>query len=101
MIIALSMICIYTVPDQSDQLNLVRGVFIVLGGGMGIFGIIAGFIFIIGYLNSFYNYGSPYLAPFSPFIKNDLQDAIYKATIVDMQKRPESLHNKNKVRLKK
>lgn len=101
LIIALSMICIYTVPDQSDQLNLVRGVFIVLGGGMGIFGIIAGFIFIIGYLNSFYNYGSPYLAPFSPFIKNDLQDAIYKATIVDMQKRPESLHNKNKVRLKK
>lgn len=101
LIVALSMICIHTVPDQADQLNLVRGVFIILGGGLGLFGIIAGFMLIIGYLNSFYNFGSPYLSPFSPFIKNDLQDAIYKSPITDMTYRPVSIHNKNKVRMKK
>lgn len=101
LIVALSMICIYTIPDQSDQLNLIRGVFIILGGGLGLFGIIAGFVFIVAYLNSFHNFGSPYLSPFSPYIKNDLQDSLYKANLTDMKTRPQALNNKNKVRLKK
>ena len=101
MIIALSMIAIYTVPEQADQLNLLRVVFIILGGGLGIFGMVAGVVFILAYLNSLENYGSPYFAPFSPSLKNDMKDALFKASIIDMKTRPEAITNKNKVRMKR
>ncbi|MBO4412751.1 MAG: spore germination protein [Clostridia bacterium] len=100
MIIALSMIAIYTVPDQADQLNLLRFVFLILGGGLGFFGIIAGSIFIISYLNSLENYSSPYFAPYTPYIKPDLKDAMFKNAILDMKTRPYSIKTKNRVRLK-
>ena len=101
MIVALSMIAIYTVPEQADQLNLLRVVFIILGGGLGIFGIVAGIVFILSYLNSLGNYGSPYFAPYAPSIKNDMKDALFKVPIIDMKTRPEAITNRNKVRMKR
>ena len=101
MIIALSMIAMYTVPEQADQLNLLRVVFIILGGGLGIFGIVAGIVFILSYLNSLENYGSPYFAPYAPSIKNDMKDALFKVPIIDMKTRPEAITNRNKVRMKR
>ena len=100
MIIAISIIAVYTIPDQVDQTNLLRAIFIILGGALGIFGIIAGVIFIIAYLNSIDNFGVAYLAPYSPRIREDLKDAIIKRNIMEMKTRPKSLQNKNKVRLK-
>ncbi|MCI6542584.1 MAG: spore germination protein [Firmicutes bacterium] len=100
MVIALSIIAVYTIPDQVDQINLLRAVFIVLGGGLGLFGIIAGFIFIIAYLNNLENFNVAYLAPYSPRIRQDLKDGVIKRNITGMKTRPKSLHNKNKVRLK-
>ena len=52
------------------------------------------------YLNDFDNYGSAYLAPFSPYIKHDFQDGAIKKDIVDIKTRPESIKNINKRRLK-
>lgn len=101
MIIALSMIAIYTVPDQADQLNLLRFVFLILGGGLGFFGIIAGSIFIISYLNSLENYGSSYFAPFAPYFSSDFKDGMFKDVISNMKKRPYSIKTKNRVRLKR
>ena len=101
MIIALSIISIYIVPDQADQLNLIRAVFIILGSGFGMFGIISGIVFIICYLNSLQNYGSPYLAPLAPIVTPDLKDALYKTNLTNMMQRPKSIPNKNKVRLRK
>lgn len=101
MIIALSMIAIYTVPDQADQLNLLRVIFIILGGGLGLFGMVAGVVFILSYLNSLENYGSPYFAPYSPTLKNDMKDALFKVSLIDMKTRPESITNRNKVRMKR
>ncbi len=100
MIIALSFISVYIIPEQGEQINLLRTIFIILGGGLGLFGIIAGGVFIIAYLNSIENYGTAYLAPYSPRIKRDLKDAIFKQGITQMKTRPKSLKNKNKVRLK-
>lgn len=101
LIIALSMIAIYTVPDQSDQLNLLRAAFIILGGAFGIFGLIAGTIFVFAYMNSINSFGTPYLAPYSPFVKSDLKDSIYKGDITSMKTRPKSIPNNNSVRIQK
>lgn len=100
MVIALSTIAVYTIPDQVDQINLLRATFIVLGGALGLFGIIAGFVFVIAYLNSLENYGVGYLAPFSPKISSDLKDGVIKSNIIYMKERPKSIKNKNKTRMK-
>jgi len=99
-IIALSIISVYTVPDQVDQLSLLRAVFIVLGAGLGIFGIIAGVVFVIAYLNTINSYGAPYLAPFSPLVKEDLKDSLIKVRASKMKTRPKSFKNDNEVRVK-
>lgn len=99
-IVAVSKIALYLVPQQSSQVTLLQAIFVVLGGSLGMLGIVAGMIYFTNYLNKIDSYGSPYLAPYSPRIDNDLQDGIFKENIADMRLRPESFKNKNKVRLK-
>lgn len=99
MVIAISIIAVYTIPDQVDQINLLRAAFIALGSALGIFGIIAGTVFVVAYLNSLESYGAPYLAPYSPRIQNDLKDAVVKKNITELKTRPKSLAVKNSVRL--
>lgn len=100
MVIAISIIAVYTVPDEVDQITLLRAAFIILGGCLGVFGVIAGVVFVVAYLASIENYGAAYLAPYAPRIKNDLQDGLYKQHLIKMKNRPESLNNRNVVRLK-
>jgi spore germination protein KA len=100
MIVAISGLTIYCIPDQASQLYILRMLYTFAGGMLGFFGIICLTIFLISYLSDFDNYGSPYFAPLSPYIKNDNKDFLYKADIVDMNTRPLSIKNnrKNKIR---
>ena len=100
-IIAMSIISIYVMPDEAAQLTLLRSIFIVLGATLGLLGIVAGMIFFINHMAMIDSYGSPYLAPYAPKIDNDLKDAIIRAPISEMYYRPEALNSKNKVRLRK
>ena len=100
-IIAMSMIAVYTVPDQAPQLTVLRVIFIFLGGTLGLLGVVAGMIYFINEMNALNFYDTPYLAPFSPKINSDLKDALTKASITDMCERPKVTKTKNKVRLSK
>lgn len=100
-IVALSGITLYTVPDQASQFIILRFAFTFVGGCFGLFGIILLTMFIIIYLSDLDIYGSPYLAPFAPHISNDFQDAITKKDIINIEKRPKSIKNINSRRLKK
>ena len=101
MIVALSGITLYTVPDQAPQFIILRFAFTFVGGCLGLFGIILLTMFIIIYLCDLDIYGSPYLAPFAPHIKNDFQDALLKKDLIDITTRPKSIKNINPRRLKK
>ena len=100
MIVAVSGITIYTVPEQSAQLSTLRLLFTIAGGLLGFYGIILFAIFIIVYLSDFDNYGAPYLSPFSPRIPYDSQDAIFKADIINKKTRPKTIPNQNSRRLR-
>lgn len=97
-VVAVSIMAIYTIPSQASQLTILRAVFVVLGATLGIFGIIAGTVYIINYINSLNEYGTPYLAPFSPKIQADLKDGLFKRPLVDMKKRPKALGSNNQNR---
>lgn len=101
MIVALSGITLYVIPEESAQFSLLRLFYTLAGGLLGIYGIVLISIFLVLYLNDFDSYGSPYLAPLSPNVKNDMKDAFKKSDIVDLKTRPKSIPNVNKTRMKK
>lgn len=100
MIVALSGITLYTLPEQASVLSLLRLAYTLAGGILGFYGIIIFTLYFIVYFNDFDNYGVPYLSPFAPKVKSDYKDAMIKANILDMKTRPESIKNNNKRRQK-
>lgn len=98
LIVALTGVMSYTLPELTNQISLLRLIFTFLGGFLGIFGIVLGTVFLIGYLANMDSYGAPYLAPFAPTIKSDLKDSVWRAYMTNMKKRPNSLKQKNKRR---
>lgn len=96
MIVAISGLSIYCVPDQGPQLYILRMVFTLAGAMLGFFGITAMMIFLLAYLSDFDSYGTPYLAPLAPLIKEDLNDTIYKTDITNLKTRPFSIKNNKK-----
>ena len=97
-IVALSKIALYTMPEQSSQITVLQLVFIIIGGSMGLAGIIAGMVYIINYLNTLDSYGTPYLAPYSPRVKSDLKDAILATSITRNKGLPQSFAPKKEKR---
>ncbi|MBR2302948.1 MAG: spore germination protein, partial [Clostridia bacterium] len=90
MIGAMSGIGLYTMPDNTMLFMLLRIGFALLGGYIGILGILLGAMFVVSYLVSLDQFGTPYLAPIAPSITNDKMDALYKKPLPDLQKRETS-----------
>ncbi|MBR7110662.1 MAG: spore germination protein [Clostridia bacterium] len=100
LVAALSGIGLYCVPDSIGTFSVLRVLCVGLGGVLGLFGIVVGLIAITAYLVAFDSYGAPYLAPYAPIIGNDMQDGLFKRSNLSMKKRPESIPNVNKTRMK-
>lgn len=90
MIGAMSGIGLYTMPDNTMLFMLMRVVFTLLGGYIGILGILLGTMFVVSYVVSLDQFGTPYLAPVAPSITNDKMDALYKKSLQDLQEREAS-----------
>lgn len=99
-IVALAKIALYTIPEQASQVSVLQVIFIILGGSLGLGGLVAGMVYFVNYLNAIDSFGTPYLAPYSPRVPEDLKDGVFKSPINDMKTRPKTFKNKNKVRLK-
>ena len=100
MIVALSGICLYTVPDLSETLSVLRLLFLIIAGSLGGYGIILFGYLLLTYLSSIDSFGVPYLAPYAPLIEHDLQDGFTIDFYANMSKRPIALKSKNKTRKK-
>lgn len=98
MIVAMSAITIYIIPNQSSQISILRFIFALLGGLLGSHGIILGSMILFSYLANFDSFYSPYLAPYAPYIFNDQKDGVFKDNILTMTSRPQSIPVKNRKR---
>lgn len=87
-LVAISSVAIYIVPDQIAETRLLRILFTLIGGIIGLYGIITALIILTTYLTSITSFGMPYLAPFAPHIKGDQKDAFIKQPLQEMNKRP-------------
>lgn len=98
LIMAMSGISIYTVPELTETTSLLRFIVLLAAGSIGSYGIVLIEAFIVCYLCTTENYGVPYVAPYSPLIPNDLQDGIYMSDVTSMPFRPFAFNPKNKRR---
>ncbi len=95
MIGALSGIGLFTMPDNTLILSLLRLLVTFIGGVMGLLGVIISTMTILVYLASMQDYKTPFLAPFAPDIPEDRQDAVAQIPVPNMKKRPRSIPNEN------
>ena len=98
MIGALSGIGLFTLPDNTLILSLLRLAVTFVGGVMGLFGVILSTLMLIIYLASMQDYKTPFLAPFTPDVPEDRQDAVVQIPVPAMKKRPRSIPNEDDVR---
>jgi len=101
LIAALSMITMYILPNLAPQISLLRLVFVLIAGVIGLYGLLIGAIILVVYLANLESFDTPILAPFAPRVKSDLKDGIIKSNVRDSMTRPASFPNKNKHKRKR
>ena len=94
-IVALTAICSLVSSDLYQPISVLRIVFILIGGGAGLYGITVGAAFMVINLASVTDYGVNFLSPFTPYDKSLWRDTIYRA---DMQKLGSRLFNINSLK---
>lgn len=101
LIISVSTIGMYCVPDEVNTASVLRLLFVGIAGVLGLFGIIIASVILIAYLSDLRSYGTSYLAPYAPAITHDWNDALGKGGIREQKERPYSIPTINRKRQKK
>lgn len=101
LVVAMSGIGIYAVPDEVGTLGILRILFVVAAGLLGLFGILVCGMCIISYMSTLSSFGVPYLMPFAPIFKDDLKDILVKYNLYDLNNRPGSFRLTDKIRLRR
>lgn len=98
-IIALSSIAgfVFSSIELVNAIRMYRIIFLVLSCILGLYGIYLGSVYLLYKLITLTSLNKPYLAPFSPFIKNEMKDSIYKDSNTSSKYR-NPLLTKNKYR---
>lgn len=99
LIVAVTGVMSYTIPEQTAQISALRLIFTIVGGVLGLYGIIVGAMILVAYLSNMDNYRTSYLAPIAPFILNDQKDALIKKPLYSQIHRPQSIPSKTKRRI--
>ena len=99
-IVAISSVALYIIPNQIAETRMLRLLFTMIGGIVGLYGIVTAFIILTTYLSKMDSFGVPYLSPLAPSVKDDKKDAFIKGSVQDMITRPKLIAGKNKKRQK-
>lgn len=89
-VIALTAISKFSIAQYNITLpiRILRLLFMILASILGMFGIMAGILFLMLHLFSLESFGKPYMAPLSPFRTGDLKDMVMRAPWWAMVRRP-------------
>lgn len=100
-VVALTGIASFAIPAYNMAVagRLFRFVFMILSAFMGLYGITLGLIALIAHMNSLRSFGTPYMAPFSPFVLQSQKDAVLRLPFWMMRKRPISITSTNQKRM--
>jgi len=82
----------------NDAIILSRILLLILAGALGLYGILMGFMMILGHLCSLRSFGTPYLTPQAPIIWSEWKDSIIRLPIWLFNSRPQSITRENSKR---
>ena len=99
-VVAVSSVALYIIPDQISTTRLLRILFTMIGGIIGLYGIVMSFVILTTYLTSVKSFGVPFCMPYAPNIPEDKKDGFVKEDIQSMVSRPKLLAGENKTRQK-
>lgn len=92
--VATTAIASFAVPvfAVAISLRILRFVFMILAGILGLFGIMFGALALLIHLVSLRSFGVPYFSPFAPLKKSELKDILVRVPRWAQKIRPPSLH---------
>lgn len=93
-VVTLTALAVFTVPDfsMSAPVRIMLWVFVLGSFVLGIFGILIGTWFLLGYVARLSSFGQPYFAPFGPIMPRDLADSVVRAPRMALRRRPAKVH---------
>ncbi len=97
-VVATSSVALYIIPDEISENRMLRILFTISGGVVGLYGVLLTFMILVCYMTSIKSFGVPYFVPYAPDIRNDKKDGFIKKDVQDMLLRPTLLSDKNKRR---
>lgn len=101
-VVAITGIASFVNPSFSMAMStrLLRFPLMLLAGTLGLFGVMVGLLVILVHMAGLRSFGVPYLAPFTPFNKEGMKDALIRAPWWALQNRPQQLSKDNPYRMK-
>ncbi|MCI9575233.1 MAG: spore germination protein [Clostridiales bacterium] len=93
MVIALTAIASYVTPNLYEPISLLRFIFIILGGTVGIWGMMLGFGFVLINICAESIYNIPFSAPLSPFNLHSMRDVLVRLGWKKLSKDEETVQN--------
>ncbi|WP_413381092.1 spore germination protein [Alkalihalobacillus sp. 1P02AB] len=84
--------------NMAISVRLLRFLFIILAGVLGLYGIILGLIALVLHLTSLRSFGVPYMTPFAPFILKNQKDALFRFPLWSLKERSLYITEKNQNR---
>lgn len=90
-IISFTAVSSYVVPTISNEITILRWIFLFLGGFLGGYGISLGIIGLTIHLTILQSFGFSFFSPFFPCRANDLKDTFIRAPLWMMRTRPHKM----------
>jgi len=97
-VVAITAVSIFVVPNQSDSAALLRIILLILSGLVGFYGIAIGMLGALVHMASLESFGVPFLSPLAPFNLKGMKDMILRAPLWVMLSRPEGMAPNNRKR---
>ncbi|WP_102345051.1 spore germination protein [Bacillus sp. Marseille-P3661] len=90
-VVALTGICGFVVPSLNDANILSRFLLMILAGALGLYGILMGFLMLLGHMCSLRSFGTPYLSPQAPIIWSEWKDSLIRMPLWFHKSRPQTI----------
>ncbi|MNI72580.1 Spore germination protein A1 [compost metagenome] len=96
-VVSFTAISNFVIPaiNMAAAIRLLRFVFMILGGTLGLFGILAGAIPVLVHMIALRSFGIPYMTPLAPFDGSAVRDFFVRAPWNRMNRRPNTTANRN------
>ncbi len=93
MVVALTAISSYVIPNLYEPTAILRLIFILVGGILGIWGVMLLFSVLIVNICTKTNFGIPFVAPIAPFNLYSMRDVIIRAGWRTLSKKTEKIQD--------